>query len=214
MFIGHYAAGFAGKKIDRQPSLVTMFLAAQWLDLLWPVLVLTGAEKFIIDPGNTVLTPLNFVSYPWSHSMLMAIAWGVLFAWVYYAKTKNGRAGMLLFFLVFSHWILDWVTHRADLQLTPFSEIRTGLGLWNYKWMEITLETILFVVSVYFYLNYTKAKNKTGRWALWGLLLFLIVIHFMNIFGPTPPNVNMVAWTALSQWLLVGWGFWIDRNRG
>ncbi|MBL7742827.1 MAG: hypothetical protein JNN00_05055, partial [Chitinophagaceae bacterium] len=76
MFIGHYAIGFSGKQIDKGPSLGTMFMAVQWLDLVWPVLVLTGVEKVSIDPGNTVLTPLNFEYYPWSHSMLMAWVWG------------------------------------------------------------------------------------------------------------------------------------------
>ena len=213
MFIGHYAAALSGKSIDKQPSLGIMFMAAQWLDLVWPVLVLCGVEKFTIEPGNTMLTPLNFVSYPWSHSMLMAIAWGILFAIVYYAFTKNKKGSILLAVLVFSHWIFDWLTHRPDLQLTPFSETRTGLGLWNYKWIETAIETILFFAGTLLYTKFTKAKNKTGNWSLWAFLLFLVVIHFMNIFGPPPPNAEMVSWMALSQWLFVAWGYWIDRNR-
>jgi len=213
MFIGHYAIGFAGKKVDRTPSLGTMFMAVQWLDLVWPVLALLGIERFAIEPGNTVLTPLNFEYYPWSHSMLMALVWGLLFAAVYYSFKRNRRAALLLCFLVFSHWILDWITHRADLQLTPFSETRTGLGLWNYRWLETAIETLLFAVGVYSYITITKARNKTGNWSLWILLLLLIVIHFANIFGPPPPNEKAVAWSALLQWLFVGWGYWIERNR-
>lgn len=213
MFIGHYALGFSGKRIDKGPSLGTMFLAVQWLDLVWPFLVLAGVEKVSIDPGNTVLTPLNFESYPWSHSMLMALGWGILFAIIYFARTKNRRGSLLLFFLVFSHWVLDFVTHRPDLQLTPFDGTRVGLGLWNYKWVEVMTETVLFIAGILIYNRLTMGKNKTGQWALWSLVFFLVVIHFMNVFGPPPPSVEMVAWAGLSQWLLVAWGYWIDNNR-
>jgi len=213
MFIGHFALGFAGKKINKVPSLGTMFIAVQWLDLLWPVLLLIGVEKVNIEPGYTVMTPLNFVSYPWSHSLFMALVWGILFAIIYYFRTKNKKASLLLMFLVFSHWILDWITHRPDLQLTPFSEIRVGLGLWNYKWATLIIEFLLFSGAVYLYFRTTRAKNKTGSLALWGLVLFLILIYFMNVFGTPPENTTRIAWVGNVQWLLVAWGYWIDNNR-
>ena len=80
MFIGHFGVGFAAKKVDNRPSLGTLFLAAQFLDLLWPVFLLTGLEKVTIDPGNTAFTPLNFVYYPFSHGLLSVLLLSVLFA--------------------------------------------------------------------------------------------------------------------------------------
>jgi membrane-bound metal-dependent hydrolase YbcI (DUF457 family) len=213
MFIGHFALGFAAKKRDKKISLGTLFIAVQWLDLLWPFFILTGIEKVSIDPGNTVLTPLNFEYYPWSHSMLMAILWGVLFALIYYTFTKNRSGAILLSLLVFSHWALDWLTHRADLPLTPFTDLKTGLGLWDYKLLEIFIESLLFIISLLIYTKATRPKNKTGTWSLWGLIVFLLIIHFMNILGPPPPNVNMIGWAGFFQWLIVAWGYWIDRNR-
>src|SRR5215470_8267700 len=158
MFIGHYGVMLAGKGIDKRPSLGTMFLAAQWLDLLWPILALLGIERFSIDPGNMVLSSLRFDYYPWSHSMLMAIGWSVLFGGVYFAIKKNGKGALLLGCLVFSHWLLDLLVHRPDLQLTPFSEIRVGLGLWNFKWPEIITESFLLIVGASIYLRVTKPK--------------------------------------------------------
>lgn len=213
MFIGHYALGFAGKKVSNGPSLGIMFIAVQWLDLIWPPLVIAGIEKVSIDPGNTEMTPLNFESYPWSHSLLMAVTWGILFGVIYFAFTKNRKGAWLFFFLVFSHWILDYLTHRPDLPITPFSEMKVGLGLWNHKWLTLVIELVLFIGSAFIYMNITSPKNKTGKWALLSLLLFLILIHLMNAFGPPPPDANMVAWAGLSQWLIVAWGFWIDKNR-
>ena len=78
MFIGHFAVALAAKKAASRPSLGTFFLAAQFLDLLWPVLLLEGWEHVVIEPGNTVVTPLNFTDYPISHSLLTAIGWAIL----------------------------------------------------------------------------------------------------------------------------------------
>jgi membrane-bound metal-dependent hydrolase YbcI (DUF457 family) len=214
MFIGHFAIGFAGKAVNKKMSLGTMFLAIQWLDLLWPVLVLTGIEKVSIEPGNTVSTPLNFEYYPWSHSMLMAGVWGILFALIYYLVKKDGKGALLMLLLVFSHWILDWVTHRPDLPITPFDDTtKVGLGLWNHKWAGIAIETSMFLAGSLIYMNVTKARNNTGKWSLWALILFLLVIHFMNMFGPPPPSVTAIGWAGLLLWLFVLWGYWTDRNR-
>lgn len=213
MFIGHYALSFAGKKVSKGPSLGAMFMAVQWLDLVWPVLVLLGVEKVAIEPGNTEFTPLHFEYYPWSHSMLMAMGWGILFAVIYYVITKNRNASLLLLLLVFSHWILDWISHRADMPLTPFTDIKVGLGLWNNKWVTLIIETFMFGVGIFLYMKVTKANNKTGTWALWGLVLFLLVIYFMSAFGPVPEKVSQIAWAGMAQWLIVIWGYWIDKNR-
>jgi magnesium-transporting ATPase (P-type) len=213
MFIGHYALGFAGKKIDKRPSLGTFFMAVQWLDLVWPVLVLTGVETMQVEPGNTVFTPLNFVSYPWSHSLLAAIGWGLLFGLFYFARSRNGRGSILLGALVLSHWVLDWITHRPDLQWSPFSDARTGLGLWNNFSATLVVEIGIFIAGVLLYVRATRARNKTGSWAFWGFVVFLLVFEVLNAFGPPPEKADMVAWMALSQWLLVAWGYWIDKNR-
>ena len=84
MFIGHFGVGFAAKKVAVKPSLGTLFLAAQFVDLLWPLLLLLGLERVQIDPGNTVVTPLDFIRYPISHSLLAVIIWGLIFGGIYY----------------------------------------------------------------------------------------------------------------------------------
>src|SRR6516164_2999844 len=79
MFVGHFALGFAAKRAVPRVSLGLLFAAAQFADVLWPVLVGAGLEHVVIDPGNTAFTPLDFVSYPYSHSLLLLIVWGVAF---------------------------------------------------------------------------------------------------------------------------------------
>ena len=77
MFVGHFAVGFAAKRLAPRASLGVLMAAPTMLDLLWPVFLALGWEKVRIDPGNTAVTPLDFVSYPISHSLLTACGWGV-----------------------------------------------------------------------------------------------------------------------------------------
>src|SRR5512141_1813625 len=91
MFIGHYAVGFAAKRAEPRISLGTLVLAASFLDLLWPALLLAGLEHVRIDPGNTPFTPLDFYDYPISHSVLTVIGWSIGFGLVYYLIRRSIR---------------------------------------------------------------------------------------------------------------------------
>ena len=209
MFIGHYALALAAKKVDNLPSLAITFIAVQFLDLIWPIFVLLGIETFAIEVGNTALTPLNFISYPYSHSLLASIIWAVLFSMVYFLITKNRRGSFLIGILVFSHWILDFLTHRPDLPLSPFSDVKVGLGLWNMPVVGTIIEVGLFLTGVFLYFKETIPKRKI---AFLGLIIFFIGIHIMNIFGPPPPSVNAVAWSANAMWIFVLWAWWIEKK--
>ncbi len=213
MFIGHFGTGLAAKKLDSKISLGTLFLAAQFIDLLWPIFLLLGIEKVIIEPGNTSFTPLNFISYPYSHSLFGVLIWSLLFGSIYYLNRKNIKSALLLAALVMSHWILDLITHRPDLLIIPWSDIKVGFGLWNSVIFTMLIEGSIFGVGAYLYISCTKAENKKGKIGLWSLLVFLVVIYLMNIFGSPPPSEKAIAVVGLFQWLLVGWAYWIDKNR-
>ncbi len=218
MYIGHYGAGLAGElfsknKNGKRISLGTLLLASQFLDLLFPILVLAGIEKLKIEPGNTVLTPLNLFYYPFSHSFFAALVWAILFGTVYFLIRKNLRGSFLLGILVMSHWFLDFVTHKPDLQIIPWSEFRAGLGLWNHPVAAIILELIIFLVGFYFYIQATKAKNMRGILAAWSLFVFLLLTYSANIFGSAPPSVEIFAYVGIFQIIIIAWAYWIDRNR-
>lgn len=210
MFIGHFAIGLLGKSKDPLPSLAMLFIAVQFLDLIWPVLVLLGIETLSIDPGNTKMTPLNFEYYPYSHSLLMAIVWSIGFGVVYYLFTKNKKGSWLLSGLVMSHWVLDVITHRPDLPLSPFTEEKLGLGLWNLPVVAIPFEVALFAAGIYFYLKHSTAIRKTSFWILAG---FLLLIYFLNIFGPPAPEPMAVAWSANLMWIIILWAWWIEKPK-
>ena len=209
MFIGHFALGLISKKGQQLPSLAMMFIATQLLDLIWPILLLVGIESFTIDPSNTKLTHLNFEYYPYSHSLLMAIVWGLLLGLCYYFFTKNKKSSFILGALVLSHWVLDFITHRPDLPLTPFTELKVGLGLWNFPIGAIVLELVLLVLGLYIYLTSTNLKRKISFWIL---ISFLLVIHILNLLSPPPPSIEAVAWSANLMWLIVLWAWWIEKK--
>ncbi|MCB9047418.1 MAG: hypothetical protein H6550_14895 [Chitinophagales bacterium] len=212
MFIGHFGIGLAAKKIAPKVSLGTLFVAAQFLDLLWPVLVLLGYEHFSIEPGITKMNPLHFTDYPISHSLLMACVWALAVGIVHFIIKRNKGAALVLALCVISHWILDLIVHIPDLPLYPGGPL-VGMGLWNIPAATIIVELLIFFAGIASYLQITTAKNKSGKYGFWGLVLFLLLIQSGNIFGPPPANANSVAWGAMSQWILVLWAYWVDYNR-
>jgi hypothetical protein len=214
VFIGHFALGLASKRIAPSVSLGALFLACQFADLLWPTLVLLGVESFTIRPGITAAAPFDFEHYPYSHSLLALLAWGILLGLIY--RTTIGstwRAAIVLFALVVSHWVLDVVVHRPDMPLAPGAGPRLGLGLWNSVAGTLAVEFLLYAAGFWLYLKSTVARDRVGSIGLWALLLFLAVVELVNVFGPPPPNVSAVTWSAEAMWLLVAWAYWVDRHR-
>jgi len=213
MFIGHFAVGFAAKRAVPKASLGTMIAAACFLDLLWPVFVLMGIEWFRIAPGDTVLTPLAFEHYPWSHSLLMAMVWGLVFGAVVFWWGSGARGGSIAGLAVVSHWVLDYITHRPDLPIIPWSGLKVGMGLWNSPWIEIPLEFGMYVVGVALYVRGTKARDKVGSIGLWAFVVMLALSHVANLVGPPPPNIKVVAWADVIALVTIVWAVWVDRHR-
>jgi membrane-bound metal-dependent hydrolase YbcI (DUF457 family) len=212
MFIGHFAVSFAAKRVAPAASLGTLFVAAQLADLLWPTFVLLGLESFAISPGITAVTPLDFVSYPYSHSLLALSVWGILAGVLYWAFRRDVMGGATIAVVVLSHWVLDVITHRPDMPLA-FGDTRVGLGLWHSTAGTLSVEGVMFLAAVASYALFTRPRDRTGSVGLWALIAFLVLIYGGNVFGPPPPSVPAVAWSAQALWLLVLWAFWVDRRR-
>jgi hypothetical protein len=213
MFIGHFGVAFGSKKIAPRVSLGTMILAAQLLDLVWPLLLLLGIEHVRIDPGNTAYTPLEFYDYPITHSLFMVLIWSLLFGGVYFGLKRRLKGAIVVGCGVLSHWVLDFLTHRPDLPIVPWAQSFAGLGLWNSIPATIIVEWAIFVGGVGLYAMTTRPLDRTGRYAFWGLVAFLVVTAIASMTGPPPPSVDAIAYTSLLLWLLVPWGYWIDRHR-
>ncbi|HVZ60143.1 MAG TPA: hypothetical protein VG892_05105 [Terriglobales bacterium] len=222
MFIGHYAAALAAKRLAPKTSLGTLVFGAQFLDLLWPLLLLLNVEHFRIAPGDTRFTPLDFYDYPISHSLLAVIGWAAVVGVLYFGLNRgfrrdhegNARAAWVMAALVMSHWVLDAVVHRPDLPLRPGGTTLVGLGLWNSVAGTLVLETLLYGAAVVAYLRGTAADCK-GRGTFWVFIFVIYAFYVASAFGPPPPTVGAVAWVGMGQWLFVLWAWWVDRpSRG
>lgn len=171
-----------------------------------------GIEQVNIRTDGKQYPPLDFVYYPFSHSLLAVIGWAICFAAVYYTIRRSRSGAIVLGLAVISHWLLDLTVHYPDLPLYPGDSQRLGFAIWSLPIFEMVLEFSIFALGVWLYLRTTRAIDATGKWALWSLVAFLVTIHLGNVFGPPPPGVTALAWVGQAQWLLVGWGYWVDKH--
>lgn len=213
MFVGHLSLGFAAKRADNSASLAWYIAAAAFVDLLWPLFLLLGIEHVSIVPGATAFTPLRFDSYPWSHSLLMTIVWGIVLAGIARWRGMSTKSAQLIAALVVSHWVLDFITHAPDMPLWPgqFSP-RLGLGLWNSIPGSIAVEGLLWLVGLGLYLRSYRPQNWVGAIAFWSFVLISTVMWASGPWAAPPPNPRALAWFALMGWIIVPWAVWIDRS--
>jgi hypothetical protein len=212
VFLGHFGLALAAKRVAPAASLGTTVLAAQFADALWPLFALAGIEQVRIDPGITRVTPLDFVHYPYSHSLAADVGWAALFGIVYTCWRKDGRTAMWLAALVVSHWVLDVIAHRPDLPLWLRGP-KVGLGLWNSLPATLVVEFALFAGGAWLYVRATRARDRLGTVLIAAFIATLAVLYLAAVFGPPPPSPRALALTGLLGWLFVAWGYWIDRHR-
>jgi membrane-bound metal-dependent hydrolase YbcI (DUF457 family) len=211
MFIGHFALGFAAKQWVPRVSLAALFAAATFADLLWPVFLAAGVEVVRITPGITVMTPFDFVSYPYSHSLVVLVIWGLLFGWIGSRAVHDRGVFIVLFALVVSHWVLDYVTHRPDMPLYPNGP-KVGLGLWNHPLAERAIEIVMYAVGLWIYVRATRARDAIGRWALFSLAALLLILYLLN--SAPPPSITALWIAALAGGgLTLVWAYWADTHR-
>ncbi len=212
MFIGHFGVALAAKRLAPGPSLGTLVLAAMLVDGVWPAFVLLGWEKVEIVPGITAVTPLLFVSYPYTHSLIPGALWGGLLAAAYFVRRRDRTGAFWLAALVVSHWVLDFASHRPDMPLWPGGP-RVGLGLWYSVPATLAVEFALLALGAWVYVSVTRPRDRIGTIAFWALIATLGAIYLSSVFGPPPPSVQVLAMSGLLGWLFVGWAYWIDRHR-
>ncbi|HUR32875.1 MAG TPA: hypothetical protein VM032_03715 [Vicinamibacterales bacterium] len=214
MFIGHFALGFAAKPVVPRVSLAMLIFAALFADVLWPVLVLAGFEHVNIVPGYTAFTPLEFVSYPWSHSLAMLVLWGAGVGGAYRGIFGGRRTFAVLALLVVSHWVLDWVTHAPDMPIYPGGP-KLGLSLWNSVAGTMAVETLMFAGGLYLYARHTTPADAVGRWGLVALAAVIAIIYAADsLSGVAPPSVAAICVVALAaSALFPAFAWWVDRHR-
>ena len=211
MFIGHFAVGLASKRLAPQTNLAWLLAAPLFLDMLWPIFLLLGIEHASLVPNApTPFLVLGLDHYPWSHSLVMAVVWGL--ALVAVARSRRVIApAWLLVVLVVSHWVLDVASHAPDLPLWPGSSPRFGLGLWNSIPLTLLIEGTLWIVAVVVYVK-GRPERSQGRVAFWSLVAITTLMWATSPWSPPPPSTRALGWFALIGWIIVPWAALADRS--
>jgi membrane-bound metal-dependent hydrolase YbcI (DUF457 family) len=211
MFVGHYGVGLAIKKSEPGIPLWVLFIAVQFLDVLWAPFVLLGIEKVRIVPGITASSPLDLYYMPFTHSLPGALGWSALAFLLYrMIRPRNTvRAALLVGAAVFSHWVLDLVVHRPDLPLYD-NHAKVGFGLWNLPVVAFALEALILFAGAALYLR----TRPPRRLAVIIFCILMLGIQASVFFGPPPSSDRAIAITALASYALFAAVIaWLERGR-
>jgi hypothetical protein len=218
MFVGHYSVGFAAKSDENNIPLWVLFVAVQFVDILWATFILLGIEKVRIVPGITATSALDLYYMPYTHSLLGTLVWS-LFAFGLYRILSHSdaahRGATIVALAVFSHWILDFIVHRPDLPLFD-DTFKVGLGLWNLKYLAFVLEVAILVGGVSLYLKRNLGVSRARNYLVVIFVFVMILIQAMGTFVGRPiASDRTVATTNLTLYLLfAGVAFLLERKRG
>ncbi|HEX5226720.1 MAG TPA: metal-dependent hydrolase [Bryobacteraceae bacterium] len=217
MLVGHFAVAFAAKRIDATLSLGTAVLAAMLADVLAFSFVAAGVERFRVVPEfqTNRLVGENIV---FSHSLVMDVFWGALFACAYFLWRRRSRAARILFAAVVSHWVLDAISHRPDMRFGPGIPGAVGLGLWNSIPATLAVEGGFWLLAVILYVRATRAAKRPGIYAFWIGVALLSLAWFGNVSAPPPAGSKNNAIAAALPSLIffalaIAWAYWMNTAR-
>lgn len=200
MFVGHYAAAYAAKAVRPTVPLWLLFVAVQFIDYVWAVLVVFGVERIRYEAGFTPGNSLDLIYIPYSHSLVGAVIWSVAFGLIYLAFKRGAgtrTSAVIVGIAAFSHWLADLIVHVPDLPLL-WDEPKVGFGLWRYFWASQIVEVGLLLAGLIWYLRVTTPTSIMGRVAPWLLFAFLVGLQAYNhIPAPEPPSPTFIGAQAL-----------------
>lgn len=216
MFVGHYAAGLALKKYDKRISLGTLFIAVQFVDIVFFPLVLLGIERLNIIPDFTQSTHFELEYMPYTHSLLAAFFWAgaayCLFRWL---VIKKHSAALVVALAVFSHWLLDLIVHTPDLPLWHDASPKFGWGVWNNALATYVIEALLLLFGLWLYLRATVALSPIGKVGMGVFVFVMLLLNGVNVYGPPiSDSKTVLAVSALaSYFLFAAIAYWLDKQR-
>jgi hypothetical protein len=202
MFIGHYGPAFAAKPIEKRLPLWLLFLAVQWLDVVWSALVMLDVEKLRIVKGFTEGSALDLYYMPFTHGLIGALALSAALGAVTALFYRERRTAIVLVVAgaVFSHWLLDLVVHVPDMPLLGDS-YKVGFGLWRHVWISFPLEIATMIAGAWVYARAVPSTTRLGDTSLWLFVAVMGGIETYGAFGPDPASGLDEAHTAIAAYL-------------
>jgi hypothetical protein len=213
MFVGHYGVSFAAKPLAATVPLWVWFIAVQWMDVVWSVLVLFGVEKLRIVPGFTQANALDLYYMPYTHSLPGSIVLSLVLGAIVAMFISENRATTVALVAAasFSHWVLDLIVHVPDLPLYDDSA-KVGFGVWRHIALSFPLELIVLGLGAWLYARATPIRSANGRYLYWGFVAVLAVLQAYANFGPPPSSPHAMAMTALFLYVALALAAaWVER---
>lgn len=184
MFVGHYAAAFVAKAIEPKAPMWTLAAAAQLVDIGWSAFIIAGVERASVDPSLPG-SSLVLEHMPWTHSLPMTFVWALGAALLAkFALRLPIWASAIVGLTVTSHWLLDLLVHRPDLELWIGGD-KVGFGLWNYPVPEQAIEIGLIAITGAAWV----ASRKTLARLAWPAIVFigfLVALQIVAMLSPQP----------------------------
>jgi hypothetical protein len=176
VYAGHFAAALVLRAKEPEAPFWAILLGVGLLDLLFGPFVLLGIERVTITPQTSPGFSLDYID--WSHSLLMAVIWSVLFGALFLRRGRSVAA--ILALSVFSHFLLDLPMHPPDLALWPDARTHLGFGLWRRLptgWWFVELAVVIAACA--YYVQQARAARVFGRRAVL-VSAVIVVLHVFN----------------------------------
>ncbi|VAV95610.1 hypothetical protein MNBD_ALPHA01-965 [hydrothermal vent metagenome] len=216
MFIGHYAAGFALKSVEKKASLGMLFIAVQLVDYLFFVFAPLGIEKFRLVENFTAINHFDLYFYPYTHGLLASFLWAALIYGLWRKAVGNVRLALVMALAVLSHWFTDLIVHVPDLPLLLDDSPKVGFGLWNNFMATVVVEVLLLVGALVLYLRSTTATGVMGKYAMTIFVALMVGLYIMVVNMPFDPNATVMEASVMGLvvfTLFTAVAFWLDRYR-
>jgi hypothetical protein len=216
MFIGHYAASLALKSFEKRASLGVLFLAVQFVDILFFPFVLAGIERMNIVENFTQSTHFELEYMPFTHGLFASMLWAVAaYAVFRFLVVKRQSVAVVVALAVFSHWLLDLPVHTPDLPLWSDASPKLGFGLWNNAVATYLFEAGLLLLALWMYLRSTTGTTALGKYGMGAFVGVLLLVNVSNIFGPpmVDSKLGLSIFALSSYFLFAAVAFWLDRKR-
>ena len=218
MFLGHFGLAYAAKRVEPRVPLWVLFGATQLVDIGWMFFILFDLERVEISPGITDANALNFVDYPYTHSLLGACVWTALAmigAWLWFrTRSLSLRPTVVIGLIVLSHFWLDVIVHRPDLTLAGERTATLGFGLWNSIPATLILELGMLGAGMWLYYSATRPVSNGGVWGQIVFMTALTVLWIPSVFGSVPPNTVAISITGIvTTPMILLTTHWLERKR-
>jgi membrane-bound metal-dependent hydrolase YbcI (DUF457 family) len=209
VYVGHLAAGLVLKARVREAPLSWLLVATVMPDLLCGVLLLLGVENVVVH-GSLMFAHLE-PAIGYSHSLLGSIGYALFAGCVGAMCWRSARVGAALALAVFSHFVLDVLSHRPDMPLRGFGasgDVLLGTGLAAYPLAFFVVELLWCLGALYVF----DARNRR----LLVTIVVLMAAWACSIFGlvePPPPSAAGLGLTMIATFAsTTAVTFWAARR--